>query len=349
MSLALVVAACSSDHASSPATPAGTTDGSAKAPPDDAAAPAASWDAGMEAAPPSTFADANADANADAALAVTPTLSQVKGRYTLAAGPVSVEIDPNVGGRVVALRLDGTDWLTGPDANATNYGSTFWTSPQSDWNWPPPPEIDTDPYAATVDGTDLVLQGKTSAALHLSVTKRFSIDATGDVVLAYTVTNHGSAARSFAAWEVTRVFPEGIFFFPSAGAGYSADSGAMLPVQQVGGAGWYSYTTATVPESIKYFADPSGAWLAQVRQGGLFIKRFPQAAAGSAAPGESPIEIFLDGAHGYVELETQGAYQSVAPGASLSWTSRWVLRKLPAGIDASAGGEALLSLVNSSP
>jgi hypothetical protein len=275
---------------------------------------------------------------------VAPTLTSAGGRYILSAGDVSVTIDPSVGGRVVALQLAGEDWLTGADANATNYGSTFWTSPQSDWNWPPPPEIDTDAYSATVEGTALVLTGKTNAALGLSVTKRFSIDATGAVVLDYAVTNHGSSARSFAAWEVTRVFPAGLFFFPSAGGGYSADSGAPLPVQFVGGAGWYAYATATVPDSMKYFAAPGGAWLAQVRDGALFVKKFT---LGKAAPGESPIEIFLDGAHAYVELETQGPYQSVAPGATLSFTSRWVLRKLPAGLDASAGSAALLSLVNS--
>ena len=340
----LVLAACSS---SSPSTstpdassPANSLPGADAAPStDDAAGPPTNQAADAEA-----VLDAPAGEAPDAA---PPTLTEDAGKYALAQGDLSVEIDPQVGGRVTALRLGTDEWLTGQDANATNYGSTFWTSPQSDWNWPPPPEIDNDPYAVTVNGTQLVLQGKKNGALGAAVTKQFSIDPTsGAVVIDYRLSNEGPAARSFAPWEVTRVVPEGLFVFPSAGAGYSADSGAMLPVQQIAGAVWYSYAAASVPDSIKYFGNPSGGWLAQVRGGTVFVKKLSFTGGGSPAPGESQVEIFLSGDHAYVELETQGTDQSIAAGTSLGWTTRWFLRKLPAGLDGTLGSPGLVSFIS---
>ena len=34
--------------------------------------------------------------------------------------------------------------------NPNSYGSTFWTSPQAEWNWPPVPEYDSLPYTAEI-------------------------------------------------------------------------------------------------------------------------------------------------------------------------------------------------------
>ena len=38
--------------------------------------------------------------------------------------------------------------LSEPAADAGNYGSTFWPSPQTAWGWPPLAEIDHGPYRA---------------------------------------------------------------------------------------------------------------------------------------------------------------------------------------------------------
>jgi hypothetical protein len=336
----LPLAACSSSRSTeNPATPDAAPTG--QTPGSDASLP------GADAADENADAGAGGDAPANEPDGAPASLTGDGGMYELAQGDLSIAIDPRTGGRVTSLRLGTDEWLTGPDANAMNYGSTFWTSPQNDWDWPPPAEIDTDPYAVTVNGNQLLLQGKKNAALGVAVTKQFSIDpGSGAIVIDYRIENQGSSARSFAPWEVTRVMPAGLFAFPSAAAGYSADSGAMLPAQQIAGATWYSYAAATLPDSIKFFGDPSGGWLAQVRGDAVFVKKFSFTGTGSAAPGESQVEIFFSGDHAYVELETQGTDQSIAAGSSLEWTSRWFLRKLPAGLDATQGSAALVSFVN---
>jgi hypothetical protein len=44
-------------------------------------------------------------------------------------------------------------------------------------------------------------------------------------------------------------------------------------------------------------------------------------------------------------MEDQGAYGDIAPGASISWTVTWFLKRLPAGIAATAGDAGLAAFV----
>ena len=121
-------------------------------------------------------------------------------------------------------------------SNGGNYGSTFWPSPQANWGgstWPPIPEVDNQPYTASVDGSTIVVsQGASSARGKVSVTKRFSaiLDARA-VELKYTLTNADTVAASWAPWEVTRVALSGITFFPTGGAAVNVANG--LPASRI--------------------------------------------------------------------------------------------------------------------
>src|SRR6185369_14206993 len=99
------------------------------------------------------------------------------GRHVLAWDDVRVEIDAATGARVIALRLGGRELLSGPAADAGNYGSTFWPAPQSAWGWPPVPEIDHGPYRAEVEPAAIVMRGAISPTLGVAVEKRFAADA----------------------------------------------------------------------------------------------------------------------------------------------------------------------------
>ncbi len=276
---------------------------------------------------------------------VVPVLTN--GDYVFASGNLSFAVDPQHGARVVSFSLAGVNVLTGTDANATNYGSTFWTSPQSDWTWPPPPEIDSNPYAASVDGGTLILRGSENPALGVRVTKVFSLDPVRGVVsITYGIDNVGASARSLAPWEVSRVHLSGEVFFPTGIGAHSADSGPPLLTQQASGATWFDADAATVTANIKYFADGSRGWLAQESGGLLFVKKFSDVPPVSQAPGESEIELFVSGDRAYVELENQGAYAPLAPAASLQWTVRWYLVQTPPGVDAAVGSAELVAFVD---
>jgi hypothetical protein len=77
----------------------------------------------------------------------------------------------------------------------------------------------------------------------------------------------------------------------------------------------------------------------------LLVKTFPAVPRESHAPGEAQIEIYASPAHTYVEVEAQGAYEIVHPGAALTWQVVWLARRLPAKLAVSVGSEALLAHV----
>ena len=63
------------------------------------------------------------------------------------------------GGLITAWKLDGRNVLLATADSDSLDGSTFWPSPQSDWDWPPPHAIDAAPYASTVmQGSSLNFQ-----------------------------------------------------------------------------------------------------------------------------------------------------------------------------------------------
>jgi len=265
------------------------------------------------------------------------------GRYVLDWGAGRIEIDPITGGRVTALHLDGGNLLTGPDADAGNYGSTFWPAPQAAWGWPPLAEVDHGPYQAIRARDALVLNGASNPTLNVSIDKRIAVDrARAAVVFDFSINNHGAVPVQLAPWQITRVPPGGLSFFPT-GSGNFAPSN--LTVREQGGVTWYAYDRAAITDHQKLFADGSEGWLAHVGGGALLVKTFAVVPRAEQAPGEAQIEIYASPAHSYVEVEVQGAYRTIAPGTVLSWRVVWLARKLPTAMVPEPGSDALLAFV----
>ncbi|HEX6766720.1 MAG TPA: hypothetical protein VF103_14600, partial [Polyangiaceae bacterium] len=86
----------------------------------------------------------------------------------------AVEVDASNGGRITVLSLGSVNVLATRDESPLAYGTSFWPSPQSDWGWPPPLEIDKQPWAARIEGDALVLTSGTNAALGLAASERIS-------------------------------------------------------------------------------------------------------------------------------------------------------------------------------
>jgi hypothetical protein len=268
--------------------------------------------------------------------------------YVLELDDVVLEIDAAIGGRVTALRLEGRNLLTGPEADAGNFGSTFWTSPQTQWGWPPVTEIDTAAYAAAIEDGAIVMRGATSVRLGVAVEKRFSADAARRVLsLEYRILNRAPEPFTTAPWEITRVHPGGLTFFPSGGGVYPPTN---LAVRQMGAITWFAYDAAAITDHQKLFADAaagrdSKTWIAHVDGDALLLKTFDLVPRAAHAPGEAQIEIYAAPAHTYVEVEQQGAFQPIAPGAALVWRVDWIVRRLPAEVARTAGSAALVDFV----
>jgi hypothetical protein len=279
------------------------------------------------------------------------------GKYVLEFGNVLFEVDPALGGRIVTFSLSGQNLLTNAAAdksNGGNYGSTFWPSPQM-WGgttWPPIPEVDTQPYAPTLDGTSIVMtQQAASVRGKVSVTKRFTAVLNAQAIdIQYTLTNQDTGVANWAPWEISRVAPSGLTFFPSGSSVVSIPaSNGPLPASRVtlsDGVTWYKnqpFVSATAGDKGKYSADGAEGWLAHVSGNLLFIKRYADVPAGQAAPGEGDAELYAG--EGYEEIEAQGVYQNMQPGASLTWTVRWYVRELSDPTMGRVGNAALTAMV----
>ncbi|MBP5680005.1 MAG: hypothetical protein J6X31_03060, partial [Bacteroidales bacterium] len=121
-------------------------------------------------------------------------------RHKLQVGKVNMEIDAANGARIVSLKYGDTEVLS--QINFPNqYGSTFWTSPQKEWNWPPVFEHDMAPYTVQQEGEAIVMTSPLSEKLPLRIVKRFEADAkTQGYTVTYTLKNESAAARKVAPW-----------------------------------------------------------------------------------------------------------------------------------------------------
>jgi len=242
----------------------------------------------------------------------------------------------------------GSNLLTDASVNATNFGSTFWTSPQSWWVWPPPAQFDTATFAVSGSDGNLIFAGPPDTLDGVQLGKTFS--AAGGIATVraeYRITAAGMDGM-FAPWEVTRVFPGGLTFFPTGADQPRAGGGFQLPpTQAVAGCTWYQHPGTAPGADQKLLADGGGGWLAQVSGSVLLVKKFADVPYGMAAPGEAEIEIFVEGQGAYVEIEEQGAYQPLPKGQTLVWPVTWIVRQLPDGFDATLGSPSLVSLVQS--
>jgi len=267
--------------------------------------------------------------------------------FRVAFGDTVFAVDAAQAGRITELSLGGRNILTTAQSpGQNNWGSTFWTSPQSDWGWPPPVEIDPGPYAIQVVGGSLVLASAVAPGLGLAVSKRFSVDASRGVVnIEYGIANRGPQPRAAAPWEISRVAAGGLTFFPMGEGQPWQGLQELLPLTILDGVAWLPSGTMPASTDQKAFADGREGWIAHVAGGLLLVKSFPGISAAQAAPGEAEIELYTDANRTYVEVENQGAYVNLAPGAGLSWPVRWFLRKLDAGIQATPGSKPLMSSV----
>jgi hypothetical protein len=299
-------------------------------------------------------AGACGNSSGDKPVSYTPVTATSDGNlYTLTMGDIKMVVDASTGARITELSLGGTNVLE-TAAEQTNYGSTYWPSPQSSWCaagggcWPPIAAIDSQPYSGSIDDAAKAINMASGAATiptvadsALTIAKQFTpVPASGSIDVTYTLTNTSpSVSLSVAPWQVTRVAAGGITFFaPGTGTvTYQADSDPAFMTTAAAGDLWYQ--SAPVHHDSKAFADGTG-WLAQATPDKfLFLTSFPDIQPTDAAPGESEIEFFTDSS--YVELEDQGTYTALAPGQALTWTVRWKLRRLPSNASLTVGDPQL--------
>lgn len=248
---------------------------------------------------------------------------QEEKRYTLTAGPVKMQIDANNGARIVSFCYNDEEILSQiPVPNM--YGSTFWTSPQKEWNWPPVFEHDMATYAVEeLEDGSLTMTSPLSEKFPVIIRKHFAVEGQGFAVT-YTIVNAGTEPRQVAPWEITRVLAQGSIFFDAPLS--SVQPAGLMPFVERTGCVWYDIDHVE-GQNRKINADGHG-WLAYTNGSLLFTKSFEDLQPGQPAPDEAEIQVYVHQGNAYVELESQGAYTMLQPGEELSWSVRWKLTKL---------------------
>ena len=240
--------------------------------------------------------------------------------YSISVGDVTMTIDAAHGAKILSFKRGDAEIISQLKMfNA--FGSTFWTSPQSEWNWPPVAEYDRLEYQVEQTPTSLVMEGKTSERFGYSIRKKFEADPSDEaIVVTYSIVNRSDQTRKVAPWEITRVPGEGLIFF----AAKSSDitPAGLMEFNDKYGAAWYSFDEAK--ENRKINADGKG-WLAYEGNNLLLVKKFPDLKPSQPAPAEAEIQVYVNQGTSFIELESQGAYSELAPGESRNYSVKWYL------------------------
>ncbi len=275
-------------------------------------------------------------------LSKVAVVSMNRGDYTVSAGPVRIAIDPRAGATIDSFSFAGYEFLTGRNVHAEFYGSTFWPSPQSDWNWPPPPVLSAGPYEAKVDGDTLTLISGKDPVTGFQFTKRFYLGTGSRMDLVYEISNVSSSGKKVAPWEITRVRKGGLLFFPAGNYRLGKKSFAPVQVQMINGVAWYEDPKSRPAENLLTTADGTEGWAGYAIDGRLFLKKFPVVTPHERAPGEGGIVVYVSAMADYVEFEIQGRYLPLEPGESSEWKVEWIVANIPGNLRIKAGSKELV-------
>ena len=261
---------------------------------------------------------------------LTPLASMAQQQLTV--GDVTMTINPEKGARILSFQYKGQEMISQLKA-PESFGSTFWTSPQKEWNWPPVKEFDKMPYQVEERDGSLILTSEVSSRLKCRVRKEFTTDKKDNaIVVTYSIINEGDEVRQVAPWEITRVENKGgVIFFDAPLDGITPAD--LMPFTAANSAVWYQPDEAV--QNRKINADGKG-WYAYCNDGLLLLKTFDDLQPSQPAPGEAEIQVYVNRGKTFIELECQGAYTTLKPHEQLSWTVRWHLLPFKGNAEPSA-------------
>jgi hypothetical protein len=294
--------------------------------------------------------------------------------YALEFGDTKFVVDPAPGGRIVEYSLDGTNILTNATVNPSYWGSTLWTAPEGEWMTAAVatagstgmmivPGFDTLPYPMTVAANNSFSgsgPNVTFANMTFDLTKQFTANlAAGAIDIVYSITNKGTGSMTLGHWEVTRVFPDGLTFFPAPDAAAKAPTIANPAVVNpcvtiTNGTVWLDHSKYVPGTQLlygKYSTDASGGWIAHVvtdttgKGDILLVKTFAHIPDGTAGAGHAGVEVYYRPDRSYEEIEDHYEQATFTPQQKIDWPVRWYLRRLPTTITRTVGNQQLVDYV----
>ena len=268
--------------------------------------------------------------------------------YTITHGQTQLDINASVAGRIGSLKIDGTEMLlTADKTNNLIWGSVFWSSPQSEWSWPPIENLDSAPYTVSLTHERIVFTSKIDPVTGYQFVKSYGVNNDKKCVsVIYSIHNHSQVEKNVAGWEVTRFGPKGLAFFPQGNTESASGIFYPLSVEHIGDITWANYDISKLTQNHhKLMTDGKEGWIAYTHAGKLLVKEFADVPVELIVSGEGEIEIFANVEKTFWEIDQQGVMTKLAPGEHLEWEVRWHTRTLPANIPTNVGSDDLVSYV----
>ncbi|MET0356891.1 MAG: DUF4380 domain-containing protein [Cellvibrio sp.] len=275
-----------------------------------------------------------------------PSFVTKKGNvYTITQGNTQLEIIANIAGRIGSLKIDGEEMLLVSDKTRNAiWGSVFWSSPQSEWNWPPIEVLDSAPYDVSVEGNRIVFTSKVDPVTGYKFVKSYGLNEEKKCIsIIYSIYNHSKVEKNVAGWELTRFNPRGMAFFPQGNT--ESNSGIFYPiaVEHVGDFTWAKYEPEYLLQNHhKLMTDGKEGWIAYTSAGKLLVKEFADVPVELIVSGEGEIELFANFEKTFWEIAQQGVMTKLTPGEHLDWEVRWHTRTLPEQISQTLGSDDLI-------
>ena len=260
--------------------------------------------------------------------------------FEVKCGNVIMKISSS-GGRIISYRIGEKEILTSKNEHE-NYGSTLWTSPQSDWGWPPYVVLDSLEYSTEKNDGVLKMISKEDPKSGFQIEKSWQAEDARSIRIKYLIRNISENDKAVGPWEVTRVPCGGLAFFPDGGKANIPKSD-LKPDLQTDGINWIWIDKKPILENLKLFSTAQEGWLAYELDGILLIKQFPDILPENYSPQQGEVEIYVNKEKSYIELENHGAYRLLKPGESLNYMVRWYLVPIPKTVKIEAGSPQLAS------
>jgi hypothetical protein len=268
--------------------------------------------------------------------------------YIITQGDTQLEVVASAAGRISSLKIAGQELLLTADiARTTVWGTTFWSSPQSDWYWPPIEILDSEPYSVSFEPERIVFTSNVDPQTGYQFVKSYGVNKNKKCLsIQYSIYNRSAVEKNVAAWEVTRVPPSGTVFFPQGDTEPSSGIFYPIDIEHIAGISWFTNDGKKHDENHhKLNTDSKEGWLAYANNGFLLIKEFEDVPVELMVAGEGEIEIFTNTIKTYMEIDQQSALHKLAPDQHLDWEVLWHTRKLPDTIKVMNGDDPLVKYV----
>jgi hypothetical protein len=274
--------------------------------------------------------------------------TQKGSKYIITQGVAELEIAANIAGRISSLKIAGQEMLLTPALTRSMiWGGVFWSSPQSDWFWPPVETLDSKPYQVSFENDRIIFTSDVDEMTGYQFVKSIGIHHKKNCIsIKYTIYNRSVMEKNVAAWEVMRVPASGTAFFPQGNTEISSGIFYPFPIAHINDISWFTYDAKKIRDNHhKLMTDGKEGWLAYTDNGRLLIKEFDDVPVELMVAGEGEIEMWANSEKTYMEINEQSAMNKLAAGEHLDWEVLWHTRKLPENIKVEDGNAELMRYV----